>query len=108
MTTSLRRYQPLAIVLLGLVVSYLILGIQQFQNFMTLGAVYALVALGYTMVYGIIELINFAHGDVFMVGAFTALWILTVPLGLLDRTIDDALSASPEHEPSERRDRPSD
>jgi branched-chain amino acid transport system permease protein len=74
-----------------LVVSYLVLGIQQFQNFMTLGAVYALVALGYTMVYGIIELINFAHGDVFMVGAFTALWILTVPLGLLDRTIDDPI-----------------
>ena len=41
MTTSLRRFQPLIVVLLGLVVSYLILGIQQFQNFMTLGAVYA-------------------------------------------------------------------
>jgi branched-chain amino acid transport system permease protein len=91
LTTSLRRYQPLAIVLLGLVVSYLILGIQQFQNFMTLGAVYALVALGYTMVYGIVELINFAHGDVFMVGAFLALWLLTVPLGLQDRTIDDPI-----------------
>ena len=45
-------------------------GTQQFVNALTLGAVYALVALGYTMVYGIIELINFAHGDVFMVGAF--------------------------------------
>ena len=46
---------------------------------MTLGAIYALVALGYTMVYGIIELINFAHGDVFMVGAFASLWVLTCP-----------------------------
>src|SRR5439155_19686558 len=41
------------------------------------GAIYALVALGYTMVYGIIALINFAHGDVFMVGAFIALFFLT-------------------------------
>jgi branched-chain amino acid transport system permease protein len=38
---------------------------------------YALIALGYTMVYGIIELINFAHGDVFMVGSFVTLWLLT-------------------------------
>ncbi|MGA7949301.1 MAG: branched-chain amino acid ABC transporter permease [Thiobacillaceae bacterium] len=58
---------------------------------MTLGAIYALVALGYTMVYGIIELINFAHGDVFMVGAFMSLWMLTVPLGLADRPINDPL-----------------
>ncbi len=41
------------------------------------GAMYALVALGYTMVYGIVELINFAHGDVFMLGAFLALTLLT-------------------------------
>ena len=39
---------------------------QQIENGVTLGAMYALVALGYTLVYGIIELINFAHGDVFM------------------------------------------
>ena len=51
------------------------------MNFLTLGAIYALIALGYTMVYGIIELINFAHGDLFMFGAFVAMWILTVPLG---------------------------
>jgi branched-chain amino acid transport system permease protein len=89
LTNSLRRYRGLAIIVLLLVASYFVLGIQQFQNFMTLGAVYALVALGYTMIYGIIELINFAHGDVFMVGAFTALWILIVPLGLVDRTIED-------------------
>jgi branched-chain amino acid transport system permease protein len=55
---------------------------QQFMNFLTLGAIYALIALGYTMVYGIIELINFAHGDLFMFGAFVAMWILTVPLGM--------------------------
>ena len=44
------------------------------RNALSLGAIYALVALGYTMVYGIIELINFAHGDVFMVGAFVAVF----------------------------------
>ncbi len=60
--------------------AYLALGTQQFMNAVTLGAIYALVALGYTMVYGIIELINFAHGDVFMVGAFVSLWLLTGPL----------------------------
>lgn len=43
---------------------------EQFINGLSLGSVYAVIALGYTMVYGIIRLINFAHGDVFMVGAF--------------------------------------
>src|SRR6185437_10667934 len=43
---------------------------------LTLGAVYALIALGYTMVYGIIELINFAHGDIFMIGSFIAIILL--------------------------------
>jgi branched-chain amino acid transport system permease protein len=51
--------------------------IQQIINALTIGAIYALVALGYTMVYGIIELINFAHGDVFMVGAFVTYYFLT-------------------------------
>ena len=51
--------------------------IQQGLNGLTIGAMYALIALGYTMVYGIIELINFAHGDVFMVGTFVTLWLLT-------------------------------
>ena len=46
--------------------------IQQTFNALSIGAIYALIALGYTMVYGIIELINFAHGDIFMVGAFTS------------------------------------
>ncbi len=47
--------------------------IQQTINALSIGAIYALIALGYTMVYGIIELINFAHGDVFMVGAFLSI-----------------------------------
>src|SRR5262245_31955794 len=47
--------------------------IQQTINGLTRGAVFALIALGYTMVYGIIELINFAHGDVFMLGLFISL-----------------------------------
>lgn len=45
---------------------------QQFINGLSLGSIYALIALGYTMVYGILRLINFAHGDVFMVGAYFA------------------------------------
>src|SRR5215213_2272098 len=43
---------------------------------LTTGAIYALIALGYTLVYGIIELINFAHGDLFMLGSFMALTVL--------------------------------
>ncbi len=52
--------------------------IQQIVNGLQLGLVYALIALGYTMVYGIIKLINFAHGDVFMVGAFVGFFGYTV------------------------------
>jgi branched-chain amino acid transport system permease protein len=51
--------------------------IQQFINGLVLGSVYALVALGYTMVYGIINLINFAHGEVLMVGAMTSWTVVT-------------------------------
>ncbi len=51
--------------------------LQQVLNGLVLGSVYALVALGYTMVYGILGLINFAHGDVVMVGALTALSVIT-------------------------------
>lgn len=47
--------------------------LQQLINGLSLGAIYALIAVGYTMVYGILKLINFAHGDVFMVGAMIAL-----------------------------------
>jgi len=47
---------------------------QQVVNGLLLGAIYALIALGYTMVYGVLRLINFAHGEVFMLGAYTALF----------------------------------
>src|SRR5258707_5895088 len=50
--------------------------LQQIINGLSLGAMYSLLALGFTMVYGIIELINFAHFNVFMVGSFIALWVL--------------------------------
>ncbi len=50
---------------------------QQVVNGLQLGFVYALIALGYTMVYGIIRLINFAHGDVFMVGAMVGFFVIT-------------------------------
>jgi branched-chain amino acid transport system permease protein len=52
--------------------------LQQLVNGVSLGAVYGLIALGYTMVYGIIGMINFAHGDIYMVGAFIALIFLTL------------------------------
>ncbi|MBO8137875.1 MAG: branched-chain amino acid ABC transporter permease [Desulfotomaculum sp.] len=51
---------------------------QQIINGLTLGSVYALIALGYTMVYGIIQLINFAHGEIYMIGAFTGVMMVTV------------------------------
>jgi branched-chain amino acid transport system permease protein len=50
---------------------------QQVVNGLTLGALYALIALGYSMVYGILQLLNFAHGDVYMVGAFVGFGVLT-------------------------------
>lgn len=52
--------------------------IELFLSGLTRGSIYALIALGYTMVYGIIELINFAHGEIYMIGAFTALIIASV------------------------------
>ena len=55
--------------------------LQQLINGVTLGSVYALVALGYTMVYGIIGLINFAHGEVVMIGAMVSLSVITALLG---------------------------
>ena len=51
--------------------------LQQLINGISLGSVYALMALGYTMVYGIIKLINFAHGEVFMIGAFVGFFSIT-------------------------------
>ncbi|MDR3337610.1 MAG: branched-chain amino acid ABC transporter permease [Treponema sp.] len=61
--------------------------LQQLINGVSLGSIYALIALGYTMVYGIVLLINFAHGDIIMVGAYVAFFVLgaigTGPLGML-------------------------
>ncbi len=50
--------------------------LQQILNGLVLGSVYAMVALGYTMVYGILQLINFAHGEVLMIGAMVAVWLV--------------------------------
>ncbi|MBI4632823.1 MAG: branched-chain amino acid ABC transporter permease LivH [Deltaproteobacteria bacterium] len=52
--------------------------LELFAGGLTRGSIYALIALGYTMVYGIIELINFAHGEIYMIGAFTALIVSSV------------------------------
>jgi len=61
---------------------------QQLINGITLGSIYALISLGYTMVYGIIKLINFAHGDIFMVGAYIAYLSVTyLKLGLIPSLI---------------------
>jgi branched-chain amino acid transport system permease protein len=66
--------------------------LQQLVNGVTLGAIYGLIAIGYTMVYGIIGMINFAHGEIYMIGAFlaligflvmTAIGIASVPLAIL-------------------------
>lgn len=51
--------------------------VQQVLNGLQLGFIYALIALGYTMIYGIVKLINFAHGDVFMIGAFTSFYAIS-------------------------------
>ena len=56
---------------------------QQFVNGITIGGVYALVAIGYTMVYGILLMLNFAHGEIYMIGGFVGWWVLNFisPLG---------------------------
>ncbi|HEY6046306.1 MAG TPA: branched-chain amino acid ABC transporter permease [Pyrinomonadaceae bacterium] len=56
--------------------------VQQLINGLNVGAIYALIALGYTMVYGILRLINFAHGDIYMVGAFAGYYI-ALQMGLV-------------------------
>lgn len=62
--------------------------LQQIVNGISLGSIYALIALGYTMVYGIIKLINFAHGDVYMIGAYVGFTITTyTSLGLVPALI---------------------
>jgi branched-chain amino acid transport system permease protein len=69
--------------------------LQQLINGISLGSIYALIALGYTMVYGIVLLINFAHGDILMVGAYAAFFVLGAigagPLGMLAAFIVSAL-----------------
>ncbi len=84
--TVLNRISQGLLALAGLFVLY-ILGkaavgnpdvfLQQVLNGLQLGFIYALIALGYTMIYGIVKLINFAHGDVFMVGAFTSFFAIS-------------------------------
>ena len=59
--------------------------LQQLINGITLGSIFGLIAIGYTMVYGIVGMINFAHGDVFMVGSFVALMVI-IGLGLVAGT----------------------
>src|SRR5450432_3800571 len=57
---------------------------QQLINGIVLGSIYGLIAIGYTMVYGIVGMINFAHGDIFMIGGFIALisFLILVSIGL--------------------------
>lgn len=83
----LNRISQGLIALVGLLVLYLLIKaaagnpdvfFQQVLNGLQLGFIYALIALGYTMIYGIVKLINFAHGDVFMVGAFTSYFAISL------------------------------
>ncbi len=87
------RIGPYLFVLALALVVYVVIGPQQFVNALTIGGIYALVALGYTMVYGIIELINFAHGDVFMVGAFASMFVLT---NILGQGVNDSATSLPQ------------
>jgi len=70
-----------------LFVIYIMIVLQQLINGISLGSIYALIALGYTMVYGIVLLINFAHGDILMLGAYSAFFVLSAvgagPIGML-------------------------
>lgn len=59
--------------------------IQQLLNGLTLGSTYALIAIGYTMVYGIIGMINFAHGEVYMIGSYVSFIVIA---GLMMLGID--------------------
>ena len=92
-----RRWSMPIAILVALAVAYglMVIGAgaqaqEQFINALTIGAIYALIALGYTMVYGIIELINFAHGEIFMVGSFVCWWLLTT-LGFSGAITDPVL-----------------
>src|SRR6187549_3194541 len=82
------RLGPYLFVLAVAIIDYFIIGPAQFVNGLTIGAIYALIAIGYTLVYGIIELINFAHGDVFMIGSFVAVgFYATIGIGLATGTV---------------------
>lgn len=67
--------------------------IQQFINGLVKGSLYAMIALGYTMVYGILGIINFAHGDVFMIGAMVAMTVTTLLIGMGMSTVLSLLIA---------------
>ena len=71
--------------------------IQLTLNGLTLGSVYALIALGYSLVYGILKLLNFAHGDVFMVGSFIGFGVLQLLGGSADPIVPDVAAARPDH-----------
>lgn len=69
--------------------------IQQLVNGLSLGAIYALIALGYSMVYGVLRLINFAHGDVYMVGAFAGYYLAnTLGFGEQNPTVLGAIAVT--------------
>jgi branched-chain amino acid transport system permease protein len=53
---------------------------QQLANAASLGSLYSLIAIGYTMVYGILRLINFAHGDIFMLGGYAAFYLIAAAI----------------------------
>ena len=63
----------------------------QTRNGLTLGSIYAMIALGYTLVYGVLQLINFAHSEVFMVSTFAALYALGTVFGISEPQVGVAL-----------------
>ncbi len=65
--------------------------VQLLVNGLTVGSVYALIALGYTMVYGVLKLLNFAHGEVYMIGAFIGFGVLSLSGGALELSISVVL-----------------
>ena len=68
--------------------------IQQAVNALTIGSIYALIALGYTMVYGVLRMINFAHGEMFMLGAYVAFLVLSMLIGTVGAAGAIALTAA--------------
>src|SRR5437879_5960015 len=76
-------FSPLIISIISQIIRNPALFLEQFKVGLVNGAIIAIIALGYTLVYGIIELINFAHGDVYMIGTMLALSLLTAGPGLV-------------------------